>query len=113
MAKYIIKRLLLLIPVLIGVSIVVFVVMHAFTADPAANILGQHAKREQIEALRQQLGLNDPLYVQYWHFFKDAVRGNLGQSLFTKTSVTKELLSRFPALWNWRWRLYCSPPYSV
>lgn len=97
MAKYIIKRLLLLIPVLIGVSVVVFIVMHAFTADPAANILGQHAKADQIEALRQELGLKNPLYVQYWDFFKKAVQGDLGQSLFTKTSVTKELLSRFPA----------------
>lgn len=47
--------------------------------------------------LRNQLGLNDPLYVQYWHFLKNAVRGDLGQSLITKTSVTKEILSRFPA----------------
>lgn len=97
MAKYIMKRLLLLIPVLIGVSLVVFIVMHAFTADPASNILGQHAKADQIEALRQELGLNNPLYVQYWDFFKHAIQGDLGQSLFTKTSVTKELLARFPA----------------
>jgi ABC-type dipeptide/oligopeptide/nickel transport system permease component len=97
MLKYVIKRLLLLIPVLIGVSIVVFAVMHLFTSDPAAMILGQHAKTDQIERLRQDLGLNNPLYVQYWDFFKNAIRGDLGQSLFTKTSVTKELLSRFPA----------------
>lgn len=97
MLRYIIKRILLLVPVLIGVSIVVFAAMHLFTADPAAMILGQHATTDQIEALRKQLGLNDPIYVQYWNFFKNAVQGNLGDSLFTKTSVTKELLSRFPA----------------
>ncbi|MDP4093555.1 MAG: ABC transporter permease [Bacillota bacterium] len=97
MLKYIVKRLLLLIPVLIGVSIVVFIVMHVFTSDPATLVLGQHAKANEISALRQQLGLNDPIYVQYWNFFKHAIHGDLGQSLFTKTSVTKELLTRFPA----------------
>mgnify|MGYP000852384215 CR=1 FL=1 len=97
MAKYILKRLLLLIPVLIGVSILVFVVMHVFTADPTSIILGQHATADQIEKLRMQLGLKDPLYVQYWNFFKNAIRGNLGNSLITQTSVTKEILSRFPA----------------
>jgi ABC-type dipeptide/oligopeptide/nickel transport system permease component len=97
MAKYIAKRLLLLIPVLIGVSIVVFVVMHAFTADPAATILGQHATADAIKALQDSLGLNKPIYVQYWTFFSHAVQGDLGQSLFTKTSVVKELVARFPA----------------
>jgi ABC-type dipeptide/oligopeptide/nickel transport system permease component len=95
--KYIFKRIALLIPVLIGVSIMVFVVMHIFTSDPASIILGQHATADQIAKLRQTLGLNDPLYMQYWHFLKDALGGNLGDSLITKTSVSKELLSRFPA----------------
>lgn len=97
MLKYIFKRIALLIPVLIGVSIMVFVVMHIFTSDPASIILGQHATADQIAKLRQTLGLNDPLYMQYWHFLKDALGGNLGDSLITKTSVSKELLSRFPA----------------
>lgn len=97
MTKYILKRLLMLIPVLLGVSILVFAVMHVFTSDPTSIILGQHATQQQVAELRNQLGLNDPLYVQYWHFLKNAVRGDLGQSLITKTSVTKEILSRFPA----------------
>lgn len=97
MAKYILKRLLLLIPVLIGVSLVVFVVMHLFTSDPAAVILGQHATADQIKALQDTLGLNKPIYVQYWNFFTHAVRGDLGQSLMTKTPVVEELLARFPA----------------
>ena len=97
MAKYIIKRLLLLIPVMIGVSIVVFVVMHLFTADPAATILGQHASTDQIKALQESLGLNKPIWEQYWNFFSRAVQGDLGESLFSKTSVVKELMSRFPA----------------
>lgn len=97
MLKYIIKRLILLLPVLIGVSITVFVVMHVFTHDPAATILGEHATAEKIAKLQQELGLNDPLYVQYWNFFKGAIRGDLGSSLITKTSVAKEILTRFPA----------------
>lgn len=97
MLKYIIKRLLLLIPVLIGVSLTVFIVMHAFTTDPASIILGQHATADQVKALQQELGLNDPLYLQYWHFFKGILHGSLGSSLFTKTSVTDEILARFPA----------------
>lgn len=81
----------------IGVSMLVFVVMHVFTTDPASIILGQHATTEQVEKLREQLGLNKPIYVQYWDFIKSLVQGDLGNSLITKTSVTKELLTRFPA----------------
>lgn len=97
MAKYIFKRIILLVPVLLGVSILVFVVMHVFTPDPTSIILGQHATTEQVANLRQELGLNDPLYIQYWNFLKNAVVGNLGSSLITKTSVTGEIMARFPA----------------
>ena len=97
MIKYIIKRLLLLIPVVLGVSMLVFFVMHLFTTDPAALILGQHAKQDQIQALREQLGLNKPILIQYLDFLKGILQGNLGDSLFTKTPVWKEVMSRFPA----------------
>lgn len=97
MLKYILKRLLLLIPVLLGVSIMVFVVMHVFTTDPTGIILGQHATVEQTEKLRETLGLNDPLPVQFLSFLKGAATGNLGDSLITHTSVSKEIFDRFPA----------------
>ncbi|WP_027625827.1 ABC transporter permease [Clostridium lundense] len=97
MLKYILKRLALLVPVIIGVSVLVFLVMHVFTTDPASIILGQHATAEQVEKLREELGLNKPLYVQYAMFIKGVFCGNFGNSLITKTSVTKEILSRFPA----------------
>ncbi|MCY6369775.1 ABC transporter permease [Clostridium ganghwense] len=97
MIKYTIKRLLMLIPVLFGVSIMVFLVMHVFTNDPTSIILGQHATTEQIAKLREELGLNQPLYIQYFDFLKGIVHGDLGNSLITKTSVVKELGSRFPA----------------
>jgi len=95
--KYIVKRLLMLIPVLVGVSIIVFVVMHAFTTDPASTILGQHATEAQIQALRLKLGLDKPIYIQYLNYLGGVLHGDLGKSLFTNTPVTFELLTRFPA----------------
>ena len=97
MKKYILKRLLLLIPVLLGVSIIVFGVTHAFTTDPASTILGQHATQAQIDALREKLGFNKPIPIQYWDYFKGLIHGDLGMSLYTNTPVMKELLARFPA----------------
>ena len=97
MFKYFIKRLLLLIPVVLGVSVLVFIIMHVFTTDPSATILGQHASQDQIDALRQQLGLNDPLYIQYLDFITGILQGDFGTSLITKSSVATEIFSRFPA----------------
>ena len=61
-----------------GVSLVVFIVMHLFTADPASLMLGQHATADQIEALRHELGLNDPIYMQFGRFLWAWSRGDLG-----------------------------------
>lgn len=97
MLKYTVQRLLLLIPVLFGVSLFVFLVLHLLTADPAALILGEHATAEQIEALRRQLGLNDPLYIQFGRFLSDILHGDFGRSLMTRAPVMDEILTRFPA----------------
>ncbi len=97
MTRYVIKRLLMLVPVLLGVSMFVFLVLHLLTTDPAALMLGQHATTQQVEALREQLGLNDPLYVQFGRFLWDLLHGDLGHSLMTKAPVTTEMLARFPA----------------
>ncbi len=97
MAKYILRRLLLLFPVLFGVSLATFVVMHMFTTDPAEIILGQHATTERVQALREELGLNKPIVVQFADYIVKAVHGDLGNSVITKTSITDELLRRFPA----------------
>lgn len=75
----------------------VFAVMHLFTADPAALILGQHATTDQIAKLRNDLGLNKPIYIQYWDFLNGILHGNLGDSLITKVPVAKEIMARFPA----------------
>ncbi|MTV49152.1 ABC transporter permease subunit [Heliobacillus mobilis] len=97
MAKYIVRRILLLFPVLFGVSLATFMVMHLFTTDPAEIILGQHATTERVAALREELGLNKPIYVQYADYLSDAVRGDFGKSVITKTSISDELMKRFPA----------------
>lgn len=97
MFKYIAKRLAQAIPVLLGVSILVFLIMRVFSADPAPVVLGQHATVEAMEAWREANGLNDPLIVQYFAFLTGALTGNLGESYYTHTPVTQELMSRFPA----------------
>ena len=97
MTKYILRRLILLIPVLFGVSLATFVVMHLFTTDPVDIILGQHANPERAQALRVELGLDQPIYVQFGNYISHAVQGDLGNSVITQTSVTDELMHRFPA----------------
>jgi peptide/nickel transport system permease protein len=82
---------------LFGVSIVVFFMVHAIPGDPAQIMLGQQATPEQVQQLRESMGLDKPIVVQYWLFLKDAVRGDLGDSTVTGRPVTTELLTRFPA----------------
>ena len=97
MLKFILKRILLAIPVLLGVSIIVFLIMRVFSADPAPVVLGEHATAEAMQAWRDANGLNDPILVQYWNFLTGALTGNLGESYYTHTPVVDEILSRFPA----------------
>ena len=70
MTSYIIKRLLALIPVIVGVALVVFLIVHLIPGDPAQTMLGERATKEAIEQLRESMGLNEPLYVQFYEFFK-------------------------------------------
>ncbi|WP_047980325.1 ABC transporter permease [Ornithinibacillus contaminans] len=97
MVKYIIRRLLMLIPVLIGVSILAFSLIHLVPGDPARSILGEKATADQLEALREELGLNDPYFMQYGRFLGDIVQGNLGESIQSKESVGLELFQKLPA----------------
>jgi peptide/nickel transport system permease protein len=82
---------------LIGVSIVVFCMVRAIPGDPAQIMLGQTASPSQIQEIRNSMGLDEPLPVQYLLFVKNAVRGDLGDSIVTGRPVTSELLVRFPA----------------
>jgi peptide/nickel transport system permease protein len=88
----------MLIPVLIGVSFIVFTLMYITPGDPAAIMLGESASLEEVESLREEMGLNDPFIVQYGRFVKNAVfHGDVGRSYVTKRPVSEEILQRFPA----------------
>ncbi len=97
MWRYILRRLLMLLPVLFGISVFVFLLMHFTPGDPAVLMLGEGAPAEQLEALREAMGLNDPVYVQYFRWLKNAVRGDFGRSLRSKKAVITEILDRLPA----------------
>lgn len=94
MFAYIIRRLLLLIPVLLIVGIMVFMLIHLIPGDPTTALLGPDATSEQHDALREQLGLNEPLPVQFVDWITDAVRLDFGDSLFLGMPVTEALLDR-------------------
>ncbi len=86
-----------IIPVLLGVSLVVFFMVRLIPGDPAQIILGQQATQAQVAQLRESMGLDKPIIVQYGLFLKDALRGDLGDSIVTGRPVTKELMVRLPA----------------
>ncbi|MDF2628027.1 MAG: oligopeptide transporter permease protein [Symbiobacteriaceae bacterium] len=99
MTRYIIKRLVLMVPVLLGVTLLVFLIFHLTPGDPARVLLGemgQGATPEAIEALRHQLGLDRPWYVQYGDFLLKAIQGDFGRSFRGDRPVLPELLARFP-----------------
>lgn len=97
MAAYVVRRILMLIPVMLGVSILVFLIIHLSPGDPARMMLGERAPVEQLEALREQLGLNDPLPVQYVKWLSRVVRLDFGRSIRSNRPVLDEILSRLPA----------------
>lgn len=97
MLKYIVKRVLMLIPVLLGVSFIVFFLLRVCAPDPAPVVLGEHATAASMQEWREANGLNDPVLVQYIDFIKGALTGDLGTSYYTKTPVITEVMSRFPA----------------
>ena len=97
MKRYITRRLLLLVPVLAGVSIVVFMVLHLSPGDPAEIMLGSQATQADLARLRAELGLTEPLHIQYVRWLAHVVRGDLGRSLWTKRPVLNEVLDRFKA----------------
>lgn len=98
MLKYIVRRLLVSLVVLWGVSTLVFGMMHALPGDPVELMLSRSGgSAETIASIRQQLGLDMPLYVQYVRFLGNALRGDLGRSISTGMKVTDMIASQFPA----------------
>lgn len=97
MFSYIVKRILWAIPTLLGVSIIIFSMVHLAPGDPALVMLGEHANKESVEALREQMGLNKPLIEQYFMFIFNAMQGDFGVSITSGQPVIDEFLERFPA----------------
>lgn len=91
MFYYSIKRLLMLIPVLLGMTLIVFAIIHAIPGNPALTILGTKATPEAIHNLNQSLGLDNPWYVQYFSYLKDILSGNLGTSIQTHAPIASEI----------------------
>lgn len=96
MLRYIGKRLLQMIPVLLGVSFIIFTLMEITPGDPTRQILGQEATEEAVEELREELGLNDPFLVRYVNYILGVVQGDFGTSYTTKEPVFNELMARYP-----------------
>jgi peptide/nickel transport system permease protein len=96
MAAYIIRRLLLLVPVVLFVSFITFMLIHLVPGDPARVLLGEDSTPEALAALRQQLGLDRPLYEQYALWLNQAVHGNLGESIQLHEPVLQAILQRLP-----------------
>jgi peptide/nickel transport system permease protein len=95
--KYIVRRLLLLIPILLGLSVFMIVFIHALPGDPCASILGEHTNTDRLAACRHGLGLDKPLYEQYFDYMGRLLHGDFGTSATNRVSVTTSFLTRFPA----------------
>jgi peptide/nickel transport system permease protein len=96
-SRYLVRRLLLLVPVLMGVSVIVFLVLHLAPGDPAEIMLGSQATQADRMRLRADLGLDDPLYLQYGRWMGHVVQGDLGRSLWMRRPVLGEVLTRLEA----------------
>lgn len=100
MLNYVLKRLLGLIPTLLIVAVLVFLFVHLLPGDPARLIAGPEADAHVIALVRQQLGLDQPLHVQFWHYITHVLQGDFGTSMVSRRPVSEEIASRFlPTLW--------------
>lgn len=97
MIRYIGKRLLWMIPVLLGVSFILFSIMEFSPGDPARMILGEYASQNDVEALREEMGLNEPFLIRYGTYVINMLQGDFGTSYQTKINCATEIVERFPA----------------
>ncbi|MCW1927750.1 ABC transporter permease [Bhargavaea beijingensis] len=95
MLKYIIRRVLQTIPVLIGVSILVFSLMHLIPGNPAQIIAGEGASEQTVRQIEERLGLNDPIHIQYFNYMSGVLQGDLGNSVRSGRAVSDEIATRF------------------
>ena len=96
MARYVLKRLLMMVVVVLGISFIVFVIMNLTPGNAAQMILGQSARPEQVAELEAELGLDQPFLIRYFRYILDALRGDFGQSYQTRLPVVNEIMTRFP-----------------
>ena len=97
MLRFVVRRLLLLVPILLGLSILVFLWIRALPGDPASALLGERATASRIAEVRHRYGLDRPIVEQYWDYLKTTASGDLGQSIASRRSVMSEIRQRFPA----------------
>lgn len=106
MLRFLAKRLLEIIPILLVVSILIFLFVHMIPGDPARLVAGEDATIEDVELVRKELGLDKPLLEQYINYMANLVKGDLGTSLKTKRPVTEEVFERFmPTFWLTVWSM--------
>jgi len=94
MQRYILKRLLAALPTMAIVGVVVFSIIHLAPGDPAAIMAGEDADYEQVEAMREAMGLLDPIPVQFWKFVSGVATGDFGESIFSGHKVSKLIMDR-------------------
>lgn len=97
MLRFILRRVVALVPILLGVSVVIFLLMRLVPGDPARLALGPEATGDQVAILRHQWGLDQPLPVQYAYWLRRAVTGDFGRSVVSRVPANQEILTRFPA----------------
>src|SRR5919199_259272 len=97
MLRYLVRRLLLLVPILLGVSLLIFFWIRALPGSPAESLLGERATPALVKAYKHRYGLDQPIYKQYWAYVKTTAKGDLGTSVASRRQVTDEIRARFPA----------------
>ncbi|MDP2859261.1 MAG: ABC transporter permease, partial [Bacillota bacterium] len=97
MQRYLLRRVLMSIPVVLGAMTLVFFIVHAIPGDPALFMAGENAPIEVVEEIRRQQGLDQPVVIQYWNFMRDLLlKGDFGYSVVTGTPVRREIMRAFP-----------------
>ena len=97
MLRFVVRRLLLLVPILLGLSILLFLWIRALPGGPAESLLGERATPEAIEQIERIYGLDRPIHEQYWRYLQNLLSGDLGTSIASRRPVTEEISRRFPA----------------
>src|SRR2546423_3566343 len=97
MLRYLVRRLLLLVPILFGVSLLISFWIRELPGSPAESLLGERATPALVQAYRKRYGLDQPVYQQYWPYLKTTIQGDLGVSVASRRRVTAEIKQKFAA----------------